>query len=160
MGGPVFHNTEYKEIIVNLLGKDMSDLPPEEVDLNNSLLYDLNMGYENRKNIHPLQAVRFNRVEAKYVHPWSYENIGEQFGELKLHEFIPLRDYLELPANAVDRVIKGVIKGRESRRVADEEARREAARRQKEQQSTANVHSADMDPVTAEMIRQLNTDQQ
>ena len=138
----------------------MSGLLPEEVALNDELLYDLNMGYENLKNIHPLQSVRYHRVETKYVHPWSYENIGEQYGELKLDEYIPLKDYLELPANAVDRVIRGVIKGKEARRVSDEEARRERARREKDQQGTANVHGGEMDPVTAELMRQFNQGQQ
>lgn len=143
--------------MLNLLGKDFSGIPREEHHLNNELLYDLNMGYEHREKVHPLQAVRYHAMESGYLHPWSFDNVAEQYGFSKLEEFMPFRDYLELPAHCVDRLIQGLTKGRKKRKEADDKARAEQAERNK-QTNAANIHrdGQQMDPLTAEIVRQMN----
>lgn len=144
---------------MNLLGKDLSQMMPEALYLNTTLLHDLNMGYEDIKKIRPGQSIRFNRIEAGYVHPWSYENIGEQYGLNKLNEYIPIRDYLELPANAVDRVVAGIIKGKDERLKLDNKRRQEEEAKDKHI-NTSNVHQQQVDPMTAEVLRQLELSKQ
>lgn len=144
---------------MNLLGKDFSQLMPEAIYLNNVLLHDINMGYEDAKKIRAGSSVRFNRMEAAYIHPWSYENIGEQYGMNKLNDYIPIRDYLELPSNAVDRIVAGIIKGKEERLKLDDKRRLEREAKDKAV-NKANVHSQNIDPMTAEVMRQLEIDKQ
>jgi len=139
---------------MNLLGKDMSGMMPESIHLNNGLLHDINMGYERLGKIRPGHSVRYNRIESAYVHPWSYENVGEQYGMNKLHDYIPIRDYLELPQHAVDRIVAGIIKGKDERFKMEEKKRLEKAAKDK-QNNTANVHGQEIDPMTAELLRQM-----
>jgi hypothetical protein len=137
----------------------MSALTTDEVLLNDQLLYDLNMGYATRKNIHHMQSIRFIPKEANYIHPWSFEATGEVYGMNQLEKYIPLRDYLELPSHMVDRVITGVIEGKDKRRKAEEEEkrRRDLLAETNNVKNNANVHtgSEELDPVTREMIRAM-----
>lgn len=127
-------------MLMNLLGVDMSNVHPDQRHLNDRLLHDINMGYETPRAISPHQSIKFHKVESDYLHPWSYRNVGEQFGMNRLDEFIPLRDYLELPMNCVDTILSGVITGKGKRAKMEEEARiaRETAAKQNGQQSPGN----------------------
>ena len=142
---------------MNLLGRDMSGMMPETILLNNGLLHDLNMGYEKAERIRPGHSVRYNRVESAYVHPWSYENVGEQYGMNRLSDYIPIRDYMELPQHAVDRIVSGIIKGKDERLKLEEQKRKEKEAKDKVA-NTSNVHGSEMDPVTAELLRQMEQD--
>lgn len=118
------------------------------------------MGYENPEKVRVGQSIRFNPVEAGYVHPWSYENLGEQYEDGKLSDFIPLRDYLELPANAVDKIIVGMMKGRTVRQEREEKARQAKAAKDKQQKNTSNVHTDQLDPATEAIIKSMQNEQQ
>lgn len=124
-----------------MLGRDFSSLRPEEVQLNNAILYDINMGYAVPTSLRPHQSIKYHRMESSFIHPWSFDAVGEQWGVNKLHEFIPLRDYLELPANSVDQILAGVIRGRGKRKKMDDDARKahEEEMKRKGQELPANA---------------------
>lgn len=134
------HNAEYRAVLTNLLGVDMSGVHPDQQLLNDRLLHDINMGFETPRSISPHQSIKYHKVETGYLHPWSYTNVGEQFGMNRLDEFIPLRDYLELPMNCVDTIVSGVIAGKTKRAKMEEDARkaREAAAKQAGHQQPGN----------------------
>lgn len=141
-----------------MLGKDFSGLTPEEQLLNKLLLHDINMGYETISRIRSGQTVRFNEAETRFVHPWSHENLGYQYEFNKLKDFISWRDYISLPAHAVDRMVTGMMRGRTEREEAEKKAREEKARRDKNNgvTNTANVHGDNgLDPHTAELIKNI-----
>lgn len=138
-----------------MLGKDFSDLTPEEQLLNKLLLHDINMGYESISKIRSGQTIRFNETEARFIHPWSHENLGYQYEFNKLKDFISWKDYISLPAHAVDRQITGMMRGRVEREEAEKKAREEKAKRDKNNgvKNTANVDGDQgLDPKTAELI--------
>lgn len=78
-------------------------------------MHDINLGYIDPAEMRPHSPIAFHKESNEYYHPWSIESIGEHYGYGKLHEVIPLNDYLTLPANLVDRLIKGILKGKDRR---------------------------------------------
>lgn len=98
--------------------------------MNNQALHDINMGYVSPRNLPPHQSVKFFPSEVRYYHPFSYESIGEYYGTFRLDEYLPLRDYLELPANCADTLVKAVQKGREKRLVMEKEHLKEEEEKQ------------------------------
>lgn len=111
---------------MGLLGKDFSQILPEADSLNMGLLYDINMGYEKRQAPSLAQSIRWNQVETEFQHPWSVENLGRQYAQGKLEDFISIDEYLNLPACVVGPFITGMMKGKEARYQAEKKAREEA----------------------------------
>jgi hypothetical protein len=90
--------------------------------VNDGLLYDLNMGYYSRKTITPHSPIAFHKEEHEFYHPWSLISSGEEYGYGKLHEILPLKDFMTLPAVVVESMLEGVIKGQD-RRLSEERAK-------------------------------------
>lgn len=148
----MIHNDKFRAVLLNLVGRDFSQIQKDSMLLNERLLFDINMGYQDPSKVSPHQSVKFYPQEAGYLHPWSIENIGEQFGVNKLEDFLPIHEYLHLPAHLVDRLISGMMKGRTRRMELDKEAREEQERREKERRPTTGSQTPE------EVIAQLERD--
>ena len=81
------------------------------------------MGYYHPSKMTPHSSVAFIEKENEFVHPWSIENLGREYGYGKMKEIIPLKDYLTLPAFLVDNLVRGLIRGETQRAKADAAAR-------------------------------------
>lgn len=99
----------------SLLGVILNDVNPEKTELDELLLHDINLGYLDPTKLQPHSSIAFHKESNEFFHPWSIQSIGEQYGYGKLEDVIPLHDYLTLPANLVNGLISGIIKGKERR---------------------------------------------
>lgn len=126
--------------------------------LNMGLLFDINMGYEQHDKIRFYQGIRYSQTESGFIHPWSHENTGEQYGFNKLETIIPLDQYLHLPNNVVDSLITGIAKGKKDRAEADDKLRKEKALADKGKNTIneSNLHTDSLTPETEALLKQLN----
>lgn len=97
---------------------------PEALYFNELMLVDFNMGYYDQKSKDPFSSVGWFKEENEYFHPWSLAMSLETYGYHKLHEILPLKDYLEMPNVIVEEILESVSRGLSKRERADAERRR------------------------------------
>ena len=102
---------------------------PETLLLNEKMLVDFNFERYNPKSRTPYSSIAYTEAENEFYHPWSIEQIGEEYGYHKLKELMEPKDYLTLPAVVVDSFLNSVSIGLNKRDKAEEAKRQEAAKR-------------------------------
>jgi hypothetical protein len=105
----------FNQVNNQLLGKSTKGLTPEAMIFNESMLHDLNMNYYTPANMDPFSSVAYIPVEHEFTHEWSIKAVAKKYGFYKLHEIMPLRDYMEMPMFLIDDLIQGVGEGRSQR---------------------------------------------
>jgi hypothetical protein len=98
-----------------LLGKSTKDVTPEAMVFNESMLHDLNMNHYTPATMDPFSSVAYIPEENNFYHEWSIKAVAKKYGFYKLHEILPLRDYMEMPMFLIDDLITGVTEGRSER---------------------------------------------
>jgi len=93
----------------------MKDVTPEAMSFNESMLHDLNMNYYTPATMDPFSSVLYIPEENEFYHEWSIKSVAKKYGFYKLHEIMPLRDYMEMPMFMIDDLITGVGEGRSQR---------------------------------------------
>ena len=136
----------FKGINAKLLGASMDHLPEEALVFNELMMYDFNMGYYTPNKQTPFSSVGYFKEENEFIHPWSIESSGKQYGYHKLHEIIPLKDFMEMPAFIVDELVEAVTQGKIAR---DKEDAAEAKRREEERNRADKTR--DLDDVAKEL---------
>lgn len=142
--------------MAGLAGKDMSELSPDQLILFKDMLYNINMGYSDPTKLRPGDSIATNSSETGYLHPWSFESIMETYEYHKLHEFMSVKDYLEMPSFMVDRIIKGRSKGRVKRRDDDARRKKEEEERKKQNPAAAVKLPHDIPGLDLEAIERLS----
>jgi hypothetical protein len=97
----------------------MSEVTPEAMSFNESMLHDLNMNYYTPATMDPFSSVAYIPGENEFYHEWSFKSVGKRYGYNKLHEILPLRDYMEMPMCMLDDLLTGVTEGRVQRDTFD-----------------------------------------
>lgn len=105
----------FNAIFKELVGKDISGLNGDALLFNESMLYDINMGFYKPEGITPFSSSEYRSIEHEYTHPWSLKETGRFFGLHKLKDLIPLKDFVTLPNCVLDDLIAGVTQGETDR---------------------------------------------
>lgn len=147
MAAPSF-SAEYMRVSTGLLGKDISNITPEQLQRYERMLYDFNMGYYRADTMNPWSSVAFIKEENEYYHPLSFEETGKRYGFNKLHEVIPMDAYLKLPAYMVDDFISGITKGKEQRFKVD--------KAQNPEDGGGNIELKDVAGQLADILKKMN----
>lgn len=85
------------------------------MSFNESMLHDLNMNHYTPATMDPFSSVAYIPEENNFWHEWSIKAVAKKYGFYKLHEIIPLKDYMEMPMFLIDDLITGVTEGRSER---------------------------------------------
>lgn len=125
MQEPVF-SQEYLEVTARLLGKDISNITPEQLVSYESVLYDLNMGFYTTETQTPFSSVGYFKEENEFYHPLSLKETGKRYGFNKLEQMFPIDTFLKLPACMVDDLIEGLTEGKQARAKVDQRLEKES----------------------------------
>jgi hypothetical protein len=83
------------------------------------MLHDLNMNHYTPATMDPFSSVAYIPEENDFYHEWSIKSVAKKYGFYKIHEIMPLRDYMEMPMFLIDDLISGVTEGRSQRDKVD-----------------------------------------
>lgn len=97
------------------LGKSIKMITPTELNVIDSKLNRIGMGYVGLSKMTPFDPISWVEEEHEYTHPFSLQRRFYDYGYFRLKEIFTLNEYLNMEAYLLDKAMKYIRLGADSR---------------------------------------------